>query len=142
VRSKAAGGFGGGLQNAGVRSLLRIAHASVGWVVGIAAGALVILAAVVGVAWLLTRPPSPESEVRELMAARGLEETVSVGDCRAVQRDSTGDLYRCDLRVDGTVQVAYRDGWDATLTTRTYCFRIPRSGSTTEAGAELQSLDC
>ena len=48
----------------------------------------------------------------------------------------------CERAAPRSVKVEYGAGWDASLTTRTYCFRIPRSGSSPDAGAELQRLDC
>ena len=114
---------------------------SLGWIVGILAGALVLLAIIVGGVWLLTRPPSPESEVRAFLTAGRLDDSVTVGDCRSVRGDSTLDFYRCDLNVDGRVRVETDVDSVTTLSTGTYCFRIPRSGSETDADPEL-SVAC
>jgi hypothetical protein len=82
--------------------------------------------------------------VRELVAKRGLEQTVSVGDsarCGETRR-GISTAATCGSTERGRYMSEYGDGWEASLTTRTYCFSIPRSGSTSDDRAELQSLDC
>jgi hypothetical protein len=99
-------------------------------IVGGIAAAIVLAVAGLVVYDIATRDPSPESEVRKLLASEDLSDAVRVRECTYYDHDALiVSSYVCTLEIERPVSVRDNAGarFDLTGGTQSYCFHIPRA---------------